>query len=180
MEEGGTLNEPLAQMLRYEKWATVRLLEACRTLSSDQLDARMPGVSGAVGELLTHIVGGQQTFALRTQGRQEEGELNRGSTWPGVDTLIEIATATSDQLIAIAEGLDAEREVDLPYWGKTYRFPVSFFLLHAVEHGVEHRTEVKVALNQLGIETPDLDGWQFATAMGYGKETGSSESTESR
>jgi uncharacterized damage-inducible protein DinB len=177
---GGTMNQPLAQMLRYEKWATLTLLEACRVLSQEQLDARMPGISGSAGELLTHIVGGQQTFALRTQGRQSEGELNRSSAWPGIDALIELTARTGDQLIAVAESLDAEREVHLPYLGRTYRFPLSFFLVHAVEHGTEHRTEVKVALDQMGFKTPDLDGWQFATAMGYGREVASSDDTESR
>jgi hypothetical protein len=27
-----------------------------------------------------------------------------------------------------------------------------------------------VALAQMGIETPDLDGWSYASAMGYGAE----------
>lgn len=35
---------------------------------------------------------------------------------------------------------------------------------------MEHRTEVKVGLNQLGIETPDLDAWNYAAAKGYGTE----------
>jgi hypothetical protein len=37
-----------------------------------------------------------------------------------------------------------------------------------LEHGVEHRTEIKLALAQLGVATPDLDGWPYAEAMGYG------------
>jgi hypothetical protein len=41
-----------------------------------------------------------------------------------------------------------------------------------VEHGVEHRTEIKVALAKMGIETPDLDAWSYAGAMGYGAEVG--------
>ncbi len=74
----------------------------------------------------------------------------------------------TDDLIAIAESLDADGDVDLPYMDKTYRFPTSFFLVHAVEHGVEHRTEVKVALARLGFETPDLDGWAYAASRGFG------------
>lgn len=163
------MNSPLAEMLRYNKWATLTLLEACQTLGDGQLDARAPGTSGSVRELLTHIVGGQQTFALRTKGRQHEGELSRRSAWPGFETLIELATRSGDELIAVAEGLDVDREVDLPYMGKVFRFPVSFFLVHAVEHGVEHRTEVKAALVQLAVETPDLDGWSYAGAAGYGR-----------
>ena len=164
------VNTPLAEMFGYNRWANTILIEACRALTDDQLDARIPSVSGSVRELLTHIVGGQQTFALRTQARQHEGELNRASPWPGWDTLTDLATHSNDDLIAIAEGLDKDADVGLPHAGKMYRYPKSFFLVHAIEHGVEHRTEIKVALAQLGVASPDLDAWEYAAAVGYGTE----------
>lgn len=157
-------------MLRYNRWATLTLLEFCRSLSAAQLAAHEPGSSGPVRELLVHIVGAQQTFALRTRGRQHEGELSRKSPWPGLDALISAATTSADELVAIAEALDVDSDVDLPHLGKTYRSPKSFFLVHAVEHGVEHRTEVKVALARLRLETPDLDGWSYAAFRGFGAE----------
>jgi uncharacterized damage-inducible protein DinB len=163
-------NGPLREVLAYNRWATLRLVEACRSLTDEQLDARMPGVSASVRELLLHVVGGQRTFVLRTKGRQHEGELNRWSEWPGFEALLEVARATSDQLVEIASELVEDADVDLPYMGKVFRFPRSFFLLHAVEHGVEHRTEIKVALNQLGVETPDLDAWSYAGDAGHGQE----------
>lgn len=163
------MNEPLAEPFRYNRWATLTLLSACRMLSDDLLDRRVSGGSGSVRELLLHLVGGQQTFVLRTEGRQHEGELNRGSAWPGFDTLVTMAEQSSDQLIAIAGGLEREREVVLPWQGQRYRYPVSFFLVHALEHGVEHRTEIKLALAHMGVPTPDLDGWAFADAAGYGQ-----------
>jgi uncharacterized damage-inducible protein DinB len=156
-------------MLRYNKWATMTLVEACRSLTDAQLDTRGAGVSGTVRLLLMHVVGAQQTLALRTKGRQHEGELSGRKPWPGFDTLLALAAQSADELIAIAEGMDTQTETDLPYMGTTYRFPTSFFLAHALEHGVEHRTEIKVALNQLGIETPNLDGWAYSEAMGYGQ-----------
>jgi uncharacterized damage-inducible protein DinB len=160
----------IVEMLRYNKWANATLLEACRSLADAELDAVMPGTSGSTRELLVHIVGAQQTYVLRTRGRQHEGELHRGSAWPGIDALIGIATQTSDELVTIAEQLDHDAEVDLPYEGNVYRYPTRFFLVHAAEHGVEHRTEVKVNLGQLGIETPDLDGWSYSDFAGYGTE----------
>jgi uncharacterized damage-inducible protein DinB len=162
------MNAPLAEMLRYNQWANLTLIEACQRLPDEQLDARRPGISGPVRVLLTHIVGAQQTFCLRTKGRQHEGELSRASAWPGFPRLLDLARESGRELIAIAEALDTDTQVDLPYMDKTYRFPVSFFLAHAVAHGVEHRTEVKVTLAQLGVDTPDLDGWPYAAAMGYG------------
>ena len=160
----------LVELFRYNKWANLTLLRACRMLSGQQLDASAPGASGSVRELLVHIVGGQQTFILRTKGRQHEGELNRSSAWPGLDRLVDLAVSTSDELIAIAGGIDGESEVHLPHGGKRYRYPVRFFLAHALAHGVEHRTEVKLILGQHGIATPNLDGWEYSAAAGYGQE----------
>ena len=163
------MNHGLAEMFRYNAWANGELFEFCRTLTDEQLDGAIPGISGTIRELMIHIVGGQQTFILRTKGRQHEGELSRESDWPGMDKLIDLMRETNDELIAIAEQLDGEAEAKLSYMGNSYRYPTRFFLVHAMEHAAEHRTEVKIALGQMGIETPDLDGWHYAEAAGYGQ-----------
>ena len=164
------MNLALVEMFRYNKWANLTLIDACRALTDEQLDARLPAASGSVRELLLHVVGGQQTFVLRTQGRQHEGELNRRSEWPGFDHLLDVATRSSDDLIAIAGDLDAGTEVELPYQGRRFRYPTRLFLVHALEHGVEHRTEIKLVLGHRGIETPDLDAWLYSDFAGYGAE----------
>ena len=122
-----------------------------------------------------HIAGGQQTDILRTMGRQHEGELARWSDWPGIDEVVEVALQTSAELIQRVEQLKKGEEVHLPYQGKVYRFPKVFFFVAAIEHGAEHRTELKVALNQIGVQTPDLDGWFYAEAAGYGEEVGTTD-----
>jgi uncharacterized damage-inducible protein DinB len=164
------MNDGFVEPFRYNAWANRELFTACRSLNDAQLDHHVTGVSGSVRELLLHIVGAQQTFILRTKGRQHEGELDRRSAWPGIEALLEQATTTSEELMAISERLQGDEEVDLPFQGKTYRFPQRFFLTHALAHSCEHRTEVKVALAHIGVETPDLDGWLYATAVGYGHE----------
>ena len=164
------MNLAMVEMLRYNAWANRALLDACCDLTEDQLQARLPESSGSVSELLVHIVGGQQTYVLRTQGRQHEGELHRGSAWPGLEELVRIAHRTNEELIEIAERLDAASEVILPYEGTSYRYPKRFFLVHAVEHGVEHRTEVKLNLASIGVITPDLDAWEYGESAGYGEE----------
>jgi uncharacterized damage-inducible protein DinB len=164
------MNRGLAEMFRYNAWANRELFEACRSLTEEQLDMQIQGTSGSVRELLMHIAGGQQTFILRTKGRQHEGELGRQSEWPGIETVMPVVASTSDELIAIAEQLEDDEKVSLPYQGKTYRYPKSFFLVHAMGHSAEHRTEVKIALAHIGIETPDLDGWYYSQSAGYGQE----------
>lgn len=163
------MNQPLAEMLRYNRWANLQIFEACRGLTAAQRRWRLPAASGPVGQLLLHIAGGQQAFVLRTMGRQHEGELSRSSSWPGFDAVFEALVKSSDELVTIAEGLDEDRAVDLPWLGKTYRFPVSFFLAHAMGHGAEHRTELKVSLSHFEAQTPDLDAWAYAAAAGFGQ-----------
>lgn len=163
------MNEGLTEMFQYNAWANQVLFESCRPLTYEQLDHHVLHISGTIRELLMHIVGAQQTFILRTKGRQHEGELTRKSPWPGIDKLIEMVEITSEELIAIAQNLIDDEEVALPYQGSSYLYPKRFFLVHALEHGVEHRTELKVALAHMGIETPDLDGWFYSEAAGYGQ-----------
>jgi len=164
------MSKAFADCLRYNRWANLILIDACRQLTAEQLDTRAMHSSRSVRELLSHLVCSELTFVLRTKGRQHEGESRHVDTWPGFEVLRKVAASGGDDLIAIAARLDEDELVALPYQGKTYEYPQSFFLLHAIEHGVEHRTEIKVALGLIGVETPDLDGWFYAPAAGYGRE----------
>lgn len=165
------MDAPFAELLRYNGWANATLIEACRGLDESLLWARPAGLSGSIGELWTHLAGGQQTFVLRLKGRQNEGELTRASAWPGMAAIEAILRETSDALVAAADALAPGATAILPpYFGKQYRFPQAFFLLHAVTHGIEHRTELKCGLAALGISTPDLDAWSYAAAAGIGEE----------
>ena len=155
------MSKALVDCLRYSRWANLSLIDACRGLAAEQLDARATPSSRSVRELFQHLA----------KGRQHEGESRHvEATWPGLEVLREIVASSGDDLIAIAASLDEDELVALPYQGKTYEYPKSFFLLHAIEHGVEHRTEIKLTLALIGIETPDLDGWFYAPAAGYGRE----------
>ena len=164
------MNDGLVEVFEYNRWANLALIEGCRAAPAELLTRQVEGISGTVASLWTHLVGGERTFILRTKGRQHEGELHRFSAWPGFDELERLAKATGDELVGIARELDAAAVSELSWQGKTYRYPTRFFLLHAATHSMEHRTEIKVALNTLGFETPDLDGWNFAAAKGYGED----------
>jgi uncharacterized damage-inducible protein DinB len=43
----------------------------------------------------------------------------------------------------------------------TWWMPVSLFLLQAVNHGTEHRSQIATVLTQLGVEPPEMDGWAY-------------------
>lgn len=49
----------------------------------------------------------------------------------------------------------------------TWWMPVSLYLLQAVNHGTEHRSQVAVILTQMGVQPPGMDGWEFFFASGH-------------
>jgi uncharacterized damage-inducible protein DinB len=88
------MNLGLIEMLRYNAWASRTLLDACRELTDEQLEARLPATSGPLRELLMHIVGGQQAYVHMAQGRPDTGGLDRQQMWPGMAKLIAVAERT--------------------------------------------------------------------------------------
>jgi uncharacterized damage-inducible protein DinB len=44
---------------------------------------------------------------------------------------------------------------------RTWRMPVSLFLLQAINHGTEHRSQVATILTQPGFQPPKMDGWTY-------------------
>jgi uncharacterized damage-inducible protein DinB len=162
------VNEPFANVLRYNAWATETLLAACLSLSDAQLDApAIPGASGTIRQLLIHLVTAQETNALRTEGVMRP-VLNQD--WPGWESLAERARESGVRLVDLAASLDAEVQVEFLEGGKRYLFPKSFFIAAAAEHGDQHRSEIKMALAAMGLPSPDLDGWNWAGATGIGGE----------
>ena len=108
------MTKALADCLRYNRWANLILIDACRGLTAEQLDTRAKHSSRSARDLLSHIVGSELTFVLRTKGRQNEGESRHVDTWPGFEVLREVAASSGEDLIAIAAGLDEAELVALP------------------------------------------------------------------
>ena len=40
-------------------------------------------------------------------------------------------------------------------------FDAAFYFVQALNHATEHRTQIKTALTQAGINPPELDGWTW-------------------
>jgi uncharacterized damage-inducible protein DinB len=154
------------EILRYNDWANTVVIETCRSLSDTALDTVFEGAGRSIRDLLVHLVDGQRVLLSRVEG----GHTGEGyAGWAGFDRLAADARRSGEAWSAAVavEGLDGS--VVLPYGAESYRFPGAFFLAHAMAHAAEHRTQILMALAALGIERPDLDGWAFARAMGYGE-----------
>lgn len=155
----------LVEIYRHNRWANLRLLDRCASLTEEQLALSAPGTFGPVGDTLVHLVGAEQRYVAALLG-QPPGEALEASGFPGFARLSEAAAASGDALIRIASADPAGDALSLNRRGQAWRIDPAHFLVQAVNHATEHRAQVVGILTQNSIEVPDLDGWAFSRETG--------------
>ncbi len=154
-----------AEFLYYNRWANLRLIDACSRLTPEQLASSAPGVYGSIYATLVHIVQAEARYYQRLSGVS----LAPPFAWedlPPLSAIRPYAEQVSSALVEAAEHMQStdsfRRDWEDPDWeGLSSRFKSVSMLIQAVNHGVEHRTNVTTILAQQGLPSPDLDGWEY-------------------
>ena len=156
--------DTLTVLFRHNLWANLRLLEACAALTSEQLDARMAGAFGSIGDTLQHIVTAEQSYFSRISTSQR---LNRPDDAPALTTaeLEASLRTTGSGLIEWAPKVHADDVAEIDWDGTLRDVPKTIILTQAINHATEHRAQIMAILTQLGIEPPDLDSWSYLEAL---------------
>jgi uncharacterized damage-inducible protein DinB len=151
-------------------WASQRLIDACDSLSPEQLATAVPGTYGTILDTLRHLVGSDSwyLFAL-TDGRH-----------PRIDddtmSLPELRSAMETNGVAWSQLLEAEPDPDKVVVrrrddGSETHAPMGLRLAQALHHGTDHRSQVCTVLTTLGMEPPEIDVWAFGWGEGRVTET---------
>jgi uncharacterized damage-inducible protein DinB len=143
------------------------LMDACRGLSDEQLRATATGTYGSIGKTLVHVANSQVGYAARVLDTDRPERLPE-DPFPGFAALEECFDLGNRRLEEAAARAGDDRQVkvtgdDPP---GTWMMPVSLFLLQAVNHGTEHRSQVATILTELGITPPEMDGWAYFLESG--------------
>lgn len=158
----------IEQFFQHNTMMNRRLIETCRQLTPEQLSVTVTGTYGSIGATLVHIANAQEAYAARLLDTTRPEPLAE-NPFPGFEALVERFTQGDAQLEEAVAQATEDREVhvtgDDPVG--TWRMPVALFLLQAINHGTEHRSQVATILTQLGIEPPDMDGWAYFDASGH-------------
>ena len=157
----------LKEFFRHNSMMNQRLAEACRQLPPEQLGATAAGTYGSIGATLVHIVNAQEGYAARLLDT-ERPERVPEDPFPGFEALTERFARGNAQLEEAATQAGQDRKVQVTGDDPpgTWWMPVSLFLLQAVNHGTEHRSQVATILTQLGVEPPEMDGWTYLFESG--------------
>jgi uncharacterized damage-inducible protein DinB len=154
------LTDTLTTIFNHHLWANLRLFEQCAQLTSEQLEATIPGARGTILETLTHIVKSEQHYFSRISTGQM---LQRPDGEPAmtIPEMMESIRSTGAGLIEWAPKVQAEDTVQIDWDGTPRDVPKTIILTQVINHATEHREQVKAIMTQLGIEPPDLQSWSY-------------------
>lgn len=166
-----TDNSVLTVLFHHNTWANLKLLEFCEALSDEQLDTSVPGTFGSIRDTLLHIVGAEVSYVHRVNGRLPAEPPSR-DRFPGFAVLKESARWTREELLQLAVSARADTIVEerWPEHKVVEQYPLASLILQAINHSTEHRTQVSTILTQLGLEPPDMSGWQYMVERGEFQE----------
>ncbi|HEY7415252.1 MAG TPA: DinB family protein [Ktedonobacteraceae bacterium] len=153
----------LPDFFKYNLWANLHLLDACAQLSDAQLDATMKGTYGSIRETLMHLFASEENYVRHFTGTSPTPRLKELTMFPGIDELRRRAEISGKELITIAEQRDLNQIFYLD--GGTYEASAMILLIQAIEHAIEHRSQIATLLSQQDIEPPDLQGWGYNDAL---------------
>jgi uncharacterized damage-inducible protein DinB len=156
--------DTLTTLFSHHLWANLCLLERCAGLTREQLDASIPGSYGSIEETWRHIVTSEQSYFSRisTGKRYERPENETPMTFP---EMADSLRTTGAGLIEWASKVQADDTVKVDWDGTPRDVPKTILLTQVINHATEHREQIKATLTELGIEPPDLQGWQYFDEM---------------
>lgn len=157
------MNDGLIDAFNHNAWATDMVLNVCRELSDDQLDATATGTFGSVIETLRHIVSSEASYYRRLSGDTPEWYSDQLES-ADVGTLAGHAADLAGRWQRfLATPFDAERTFVIPWDDDIDRdVPAGVVLVQALHHAGEHRTQVCTTLTAIGVPPLELGVWEFA------------------
>jgi uncharacterized damage-inducible protein DinB len=162
-------NPILTELFRHNRWANTTLIDFCAALPDDVLETTVPGTYGEILKTFAHVAGAEERYLAALTGGPERRNPTLEQTDPDLATVREHLRQSSEALIDFAGRVEGDPTLTVTWHGETYEMPVSLFLVQAINHATDHRTQIKTALTQAGIEPPELDGWNWDDARREGK-----------
>jgi len=150
----------LTAFFAHHLWANLRVLDACLTLTEDQLKQAAPGTYGSIQATLVHLVRAEERYLTLLTGEEFAYAPKPDDTTPLAE-LQARAQRSGAALLQLAARFDPSARVPVGEGEQVEWIPASVFLLQAIYHAHEHRTQINTILGQLGVTPPSLSAWVY-------------------
>jgi uncharacterized damage-inducible protein DinB len=146
-------------------WATLRLVDACVSLSPEQLQTAVPGTYGSILDTVRHLVGSDSWYLFAATGGRTRRIDEDHMDLPELRAAMEGHGAAWTSVLAKDLDPDAVNVTHRDDGSET-RTTMGIRLAQALHHGTDHRSQICTALTTLGVEPPGIDVWDFAALDG--------------
>ena len=153
----------LVRMFEHNNGANLALLDACGALTDEQLDTVNPSASDwSIRYALTHLVESQRSYLLLLT-KPPESRTREPIPYPALrDSVIQ----SGEGLLELVSMEPIETYEPLLRSTDGYEIEPWVVLVQAINHGADHRRQVRRNMRYLGVTPPDLDGWSYADTVG--------------
>lgn len=146
-------------------WATQRLIDACAELTPQQLATTTHPKFGSVLETLRHLVAVDVWYLTFFPVEQQPAIDEKAETSLG--ELRSVITRNSELWSEVlATAVDGDEDIVEHGDGWDFHSPLGFRLAQVVHHGTDHRSQIWIALTNVGVTPPDMDLWAYGEATG--------------
>jgi uncharacterized damage-inducible protein DinB len=155
----------LEKLFDHNNWANNQIIQACSTLSDEQLDAEpKSATAGSIRTTLSHLVTAQQNY-LRTLTLPLEERLDRLPAPPFTE-LKNRLSSSGDALLALVRNESGVMVKGQLRTRDGYFVEPWVLMIQIINHATEHREQIKSMLSDLGITPPEIDGWSYGEFAG--------------
>jgi len=145
------ISDPVAILVRQNRWATDNIINACRDLADEQFHQQFEMGPGSLHDTLTHILGAMRGWGDLLAGREQRSRLEADGKRT-VDELASLLAEISDDLESLATSHPTDESVSGERGGKSYTFTRGAVVTHVTTHGMHHRAQCLNMLRQLGVD----------------------------
>lgn len=169
---GTQVNDTFVEMVRFHNWANLGLLDFCAEHEDEIGSEVVPGTFGTVRDIWCHLAMNEAWYlgAFGETLHQESPFDPERRVFPGFAAVREAMARSGAALLRIARETPGSQVISGVWDGEPYSMPASVFLCQAVAHAADHRSQIKVALTQAGLEPPEFDLWNFFASDSYHQE----------
>ena len=161
-------------LFAHNLWANEKLLDFCERLSDEQLDSTAIGCFGSIRDTLVHIIGAEVGYVERVNGNTPAVTLS-DQHFPGFAALKEAARWAGDELLTLALAAREDTNVRQRPPRHVYQYRLASLIVQSLTHSTEHRMQISAIITQLGLEPPDLSGWQYMEDIGELQDFGAAQ-----
>lgn len=153
----------LVEFIRYDNWANQQVLAACQNASDSQLLTQVPGAYGPIRHTVGHMLAAAADYINRITGTCPQPSFK----WEDGPTLAEMtvyAAQVGEAMLDTVQRIPPTQIVREEENGLFVEYQARQLFMQAINHGIEHRTNITTYLNTLGLPVPEIDNWGYMWA----------------